>query len=156
MTTDAISEAVAAERARAAAAVRKIVKRELQAYAHASSLDGDEDPGPRQLDRLNVARECLAAVTGERSEDDALWSLDYFSDRTTPPETRPIMGAIDAIEAEVRGAMQEAGGFVKQRDKDTGQYDQGLLDGFALSLDIVKRNTPKRKKQPASPEGPAG
>ena len=65
MTTDPIASAISAERARAAAAVREIVERELQAGAEASRR-GDDYNRALHLERYNIARECLAAVEGER------------------------------------------------------------------------------------------
>jgi len=62
---DPIAEAVAAERRRAAEAVREIVEREI-AGGKAARLDGRIDTAFIREFASGVARECLAAVEGER------------------------------------------------------------------------------------------
>jgi len=54
--------------------------------------------------------------------------------------TSTACATLDAIRAEIRHDMAEAAGFVAQRNKATTDYDQGLLDGFALSLAIIDRH----------------
>ena len=62
----AIAEAVAAERRRAAEAVREIVERRMIIRARMMGSDWASHSDIRQADSMvNLARECLAAVEGK-------------------------------------------------------------------------------------------
>ena len=82
----------------------------------------------------------------------AYWVAEYDVDDGAPlswgytvpaePPRKPVdyRATLDAIRAEIARDMAEAAGFVGQQNKATAGYDQGLMDGFALSLAIIDRH----------------